>query len=59
MLLKQRDTLANAELTMIPENETMVPEDKVKQYTGLIDELEDNDDVSEVYEAATLPEDAE
>ena len=52
-------TLANAELTMIPENETMVPEDKVKQYTGLIDELEDNDDVSEVYEAATLPEDAE
>lgn len=52
-------TLANAELTMIPENETVVPEDKVKQYTGLIDELEDNDDVSEVYEAATLPESAE
>ncbi|TLQ05431.1 YebC/PmpR family DNA-binding transcriptional regulator [Pediococcus stilesii] len=52
-------SLANAELTMIPENETVVPEDKVKQYTGLIDELEDNDDVSEVYEAATLPEDAE
>lgn len=51
--------LANAELTMIPENETVVPEDKIKQYTGLIDELEDNDDISEVYEAATLPEDAE
>ncbi|SJM44110.1 hypothetical protein YebC [Pediococcus acidilactici] len=51
--------LANAELTMIPETETQVPADKVKQYTGLIDELENNDDVSEVYEAAVLPDDAE
>ncbi len=45
--------------TMIPETETQVPADKVKQYTGLIDELENNDDVSEVYEAAVLPDDAE
>ena len=48
--------LANAELTMIPETETQVPADKVKQYTGLIDELENNDDVSEVYEAANYPD---
>lgn len=48
--------LATAELTMIPENETPVPEEKITQYQGLIDELEDDDDVSEVYEAAELPE---
>lgn len=48
--------LATAEISMIPENETEVPSDKVKQYMALIDELEDNDDVSEVYEAASLPD---
>ncbi|MEY2348882.1 YebC/PmpR family DNA-binding transcriptional regulator [Lentilactobacillus buchneri] len=48
--------LDTAEVRLFPENTTEVPEDKISQYTGLIDELEENDDVQDVYEAATLPE---
>ncbi|QNQ82520.1 YebC/PmpR family DNA-binding transcriptional regulator [Lactobacillus sp. PV037] len=44
--------LANAELTMIPQNTTPVPEDKKEQFEHLIDALEDSDDVSNVYTAA-------
>ena len=44
--------LANAELTMIPQNTTPVPADKKEQFAHLIDALEDNDDVSNVYTAA-------
>ena len=44
--------LANAELTMIPQNTTPVPADKKEQFSHLIDALEDNDDVSNVYTAA-------
>ena len=44
--------LANAELTMIPQNTTPVPADKKEQFAHLIDALEDNDDVSYVYTAA-------
>lgn len=44
--------LANAELTMIPQNTTPVPADKKEQFSHLIDALEDNDDVSNVYIAA-------
>ncbi|GAA2977217.1 YebC/PmpR family DNA-binding transcriptional regulator [Lentilactobacillus parakefiri] len=48
--------LDTAEVRLFPENTTEVPEDKISQYTGLIDELEENDDVQDVYEAATLPQ---
>ena len=44
--------LANAELTMIPQNTTPVPADKKEPFSHLIDALEDNDDVSNVYTAA-------
>ena len=44
--------LANAELTMIPQNTTPVPADKKEQFAHLIDALEDNYDVSIVYTAA-------
>ena len=44
--------LANAELTMIPQNTTPVPADKKEQCAHLIDALQDNDDVSKVYTAA-------
>lgn len=44
--------LANSELTMIPQNTTPVPEDKQEQFEHMIDQLEDDDDVSEVYTAA-------
>ncbi|ANK59936.1 YebC/PmpR family DNA-binding transcriptional regulator [Loigolactobacillus backii] len=48
--------LANAELTMIPENTTPVPTDKVEQFERMIDLLEDDDDVSEVYHTGELPD---
>ncbi|EHL95570.1 DNA-binding regulatory protein, YebC/PmpR family [Lentilactobacillus parafarraginis F0439] len=48
--------LDTAEVRMFPETTTEVPADKTQQYTGLIDELENNDDVQDVYEAAVLPE---
>ena len=44
--------LAKAELIMIPQNTTPVPADKKEQFAHLIDALEDNDDVSNVYTAA-------
>ena len=51
--------LDNSEVRLFPQIVTEVPEDKIAQYTGLIDELSENDDVQDVYEAAVLPEDAE
>lgn len=44
--------LAAAELTMIPQNTTAVPADKKEQFEHLVDALEDDDDVSNVYTAA-------
>ncbi|ERL66267.1 GlgC [Schleiferilactobacillus shenzhenensis LY-73] len=55
-LEKQGYKLADAELTMIPENEVPVPADKAEKFQAMIDALEDNDDVSEVYYAAELPD---
>ncbi|MCK8624657.1 YebC/PmpR family DNA-binding transcriptional regulator [Apilactobacillus xinyiensis] len=57
--LQDKYTLDTSEVKMFPETITEVPGDKVSQYTGLIDELDENDDVQDVYEAAKLPEDAE
>ena len=44
--------LADAELTMIPQNTVAVPDEKKEQFDRLIDALEDDDDVSNVYTAA-------
>ena len=44
--------LAAAELTMIPQNTTAVPEDKKEQFRHLVDQLEDSDDVQNVYTSA-------
>ena len=44
--------LADAELTMVPQNTTAVPAEKKEQFERLIDALEDDDDVSNVYTAA-------
>ena len=37
---------------MIPQNTTPVPEEKKEQFEHMIDQLEDDEDVSEVYTAA-------
>lgn len=44
--------LADAELTMVPQNTTAVTAEKKEQFERLIDALEDDDDVSNVYTAA-------
>ena len=55
-ILEKKYTLANAELTMIPQNTTPVDPEKVEQFQRLVDALEDNDDVQDVYTAGELPE---
>lgn len=47
---------ASAELTMVPENTTPVPADKVEQFERMIDLLEDDDDIQNVYHAGELPD---
>ncbi|GLB46699.1 putative transcriptional regulatory protein [Philodulcilactobacillus myokoensis] len=58
-LQKKGYKLDTSEIKMIPKTVTEVPSDKVQQYTGLLDELNENDDVQDVYEAAKLPKHAE
>jgi len=58
-LQEQGYELDTAEVTMIPQNTTVVPSDKVSQYKHLIDELTDNDDVADIYEAGVIDDDAE
>ncbi|MFT8387562.1 MAG: YebC/PmpR family DNA-binding transcriptional regulator, partial [Lentilactobacillus hilgardii] len=48
-LQKKGYDLDTAEVRMFPETTTEVPGDKISQYSGLIDELENNDDVQDVY----------
>ncbi|AKP68267.1 YebC/PmpR family DNA-binding transcriptional regulator [Companilactobacillus ginsenosidimutans] len=56
-LIEKGYELANSELTMIPQNTMAVPEDKQEQFEHMIDQLEDDDDVSEVYTAAADDDD--
>ncbi len=49
----------NAELDLIPANYIKLEADKLKSFLKLIDELEDNDDIQEVYHNVELPEDDE
>ncbi|WP_125715019.1 YebC/PmpR family DNA-binding transcriptional regulator [Companilactobacillus kedongensis] len=56
-LIEKGYEIANSELTMIPQNTTPVPEDKQEQFEHMIDQLEDDDDVSEVYTAAADDDD--
>lgn len=52
-------TIISSEIDMVPQN-TVTPDDEtVKKIIRLIDMLEDNDDVQEVYHNAILPEEDE
>lgn len=55
--LEKKYDLATAEITMVPQNTVPVPADKVEQLNRLIDRLEEDDDVSEVFTSAEFPED--
>ncbi len=54
--LQAKYDLDSAEITMVPQNTVPVPEDKVEQLQRLIDRLEDEDDVSEVFTSAEFPD---
>ncbi len=47
-------TLAQAELTMIPQTTIDLNEEQREQLERLVDKLEDDDDVSEVFTAAEM-----
>ncbi|GGC92269.1 YebC/PmpR family DNA-binding transcriptional regulator [Enterococcus wangshanyuanii] len=47
-------TLAQAELTMIPQTETSLTKEQLEQLQVLVDKLEEDDDVSEVFTSADL-----
>ena len=52
--------ILGADISMIPQNEVSVTdEESIKLILKLIDHLEDNDDVQEIYHNCNLPEDAE
>lgn len=51
-LEKDGYTLATAELTLIPQTTVLIPEDKKEQFERMIDKLEDDDDVQNVYTSA-------
>ncbi len=54
--LQAKYDLDSAEITMVPQNTVPVTEDKVEQLQRLIDRLEDEDDVSEVFTSAEFPD---
>lgn len=51
-LVEQGYEVSQDEVTMIPQNTVEVPEDKAATFAAMIEELEDNDDVSAVYHSA-------
>ncbi|HFC9236850.1 YebC/PmpR family DNA-binding transcriptional regulator [Enterococcus faecium] len=52
--LEKEFTLAQAELTMIPQTTIVLNEEQREQLERLVDKLEDDDDVSEVFTAAEM-----
>ncbi|MCM0598961.1 YebC/PmpR family DNA-binding transcriptional regulator [Periweissella fabalis] len=51
-LVEQGYEVSQDEVTMLPQNTVEVPEDKAATFAAMIEELEDNDDVSAVYHSA-------
>ncbi len=48
-----------AEITQIPQSKITLPEDKLELFLKMLDKLEENDDVQNVYHNVELPEDEE
>ncbi|MBO5046667.1 MAG: YebC/PmpR family DNA-binding transcriptional regulator [Clostridia bacterium] len=48
-----------AEITMIPQSKITLPADKLETFNKMLEKLEDNDDVQEVYHNVELPEEEE
>lgn len=52
-------TFLQAEITQIPQSKITLPEDKLELFLKMLDKLEENDDVQNVYHNVELPEDEE
>lgn len=48
-----------AEITMIPQNKITLPQDKLETFLKMLDKLDENDDVQQVYHNVELPEEDE
>jgi len=48
-----------AELSMIPQNKIELPADKLETFMKMLDKLDENDDVQQVYHNVELPEEEE
>ena len=48
-----------AEIAMIPNSRIELPKDKLETFLKMIDALEDNDDVQNVYHNVEIPDDEE
>lgn len=58
--LEAKYTLSSAEVSMIPQTTTdLTDEEQIKNMQRLLEKLEDNDDVQDVYHSWNMPEDAE
>ncbi len=55
-LEEKKVPLATAEVTMLPKNEVNIGEDKARQVLDLMEELEDHDDVNQVYSNFNIPD---
>jgi YebC/PmpR family DNA-binding regulatory protein len=56
VLEKKGLTLSSAELTMIPKSSTVLDKNQAKKLLKLVDALEENDDVQEVYSNFDIPD---
>ena len=52
-------TFLQAEISMIPQNKIVLDGDKLETFLKMLDRLEENDDVQEVYHNVDLPEEEE
>lgn len=58
--LEAKYTLASAEVSMVPQTTTdLTDEEQIKNMQRLLEKLEDNDDVQDVYHSWNMPEDME
>ncbi len=48
-----------AEITMIPQSKITLPDDKLETFRKMLDKLEENDDVQDIYHNVELPEEEE
>lgn len=52
-------TFLQAEITMIPQSKIVLPAEKLETFLKMLDKLEENDDVQQVYHNVELPEEEE